>query len=301
MSQNEKSEVHENQMINYTIESPYMEDPGLILTRLSATEKQFGALGQAFKHLVDAKVKLRDKCDNLSVLLNEIGEFEGHSHGLGTSQICEVAKCLAMCQEPLDRVSERLGSAVTRNLQSTIKYCSIAKGQVKNVEKVKAQQLKAATNISKQRERGITDYRTLKKKLSQTQGANEKSERAIQELLETIETFERKRFGDLQQVMQNYLLLELNYHSKSLEAFTESYRKIVGMRFDPTLIYSIVNEEQVDMDATTTTSESTPSDDGRTTMNGVVVKGGERDFPSTSNKDGNDEERNSDASYSVSE
>jgi len=244
MSPLENDENHDPEIC---IETYYENNPQLIMDRVSSTEKKFQELSFAFNNLVQTKTQMRDRTDAVTLILNDFGVLDG-----ANSVVSNLARGLAACQEPLDRASERLNLTAAKTLQSTLKFCPTARVQIKKAVKSRTVELKAAQRIARNREKGISDYRKLAKRASESQTATENASKARNILMDAIETFERKRFNDLHCVLRDYVLSELNYHAKSVECFTNCFKLLNSFKFNPRDLYYIAKTE---IDSSITTND----------------------------------------------
>ncbi|MEN2497960.1 MAG: hypothetical protein MHMPM18_002293 [Marteilia pararefringens] len=206
--------------------------------------------------MIDAKLAARDRCHALCTTLCQIARADSDR-----SKLSNVANLIAQSQEPLDTSAAKLQAMCNMNLSSLIDCCPVARKELKRLIKQRDLQARNVQRLansaggvnsgsSGQRKDDLNDYRKLTKKLNETQIASENSSRAQREYFEALETFELKRFTDLYRVVMDYILLELDYHSRSLESFTNCYRELKDVTFDSTLIYNVdnctENEDQFD-------------------------------------------------------
>ncbi|KAK2190890.1 hypothetical protein NP493_65g02005 [Ridgeia piscesae] len=176
--------------------------------------------------------KLRDKGDELAKNVREYAEQEKLNHTMQQA-LKDFSEKLSAVQDYRESEMKRLESNVIEPLTLYGTQCKQAKGRLKLAFEARDRESKQQKALSKARDRNPNNRHQIKENELQT--ASLDASHAAKALEDEIEKFEKKKLQDIKNILGNFAKLELMFHAKALEMYTQCYQSMAMMNEDEDL------------------------------------------------------------------
>ncbi|XP_043923282.1 protein FAM92A isoform X4 [Protopterus annectens] len=176
---------------------------------VSNVEKHFGLLCQLLAAYIRKTARLRDKADSLVKEISIYADTETPNLKRGLKSF---AVELANIQD-------------YRTAQDDIKAALLAWSR----------ESKQMAQLEKTRQRNPSDRHIISQAESELQRATMDATRTSQQLEETIDNFERSKMKDIKKIFTEFITIEMAFHAKALEVYTNAYQHIKDIDEDEDL------------------------------------------------------------------
>lgn len=199
---------------------------------VSNVEKHFGALCQLLAAYIRKTAQLRDKADSL---VNEISIYADTETPNLKRGLKSFAVELANIQDYRSAQVERLEAKVLEPLKSYGTVVKLKRDDVKAALLARSHESKQMTQLERTRQRNPSDRHIISQAESELQRATMDATRTTQQLEETIDNFERNKMKDIKKIFTEFITIEMVFHAKALEVYTNTYQHIEDIDEDEDL------------------------------------------------------------------
>ncbi|XP_076470346.1 CBY1-interacting BAR domain-containing protein 1-like [Babylonia areolata] len=200
-----------------------------IQDRLTAIERHLGQLCDTFGSYTRKTARLRDKGDLLCREIAEYAEYEKWNPSLRKG-MTQFAESLSAVQDYREAQVNRLEKKVVSNLSGYGLLCKQTKNDLKGAftaqskeaaqkKKVDQMKLKAPQNKHQITHCMIQAERELQK-------LSVEASRSQHGLEQQVCSFEGKKVGDMKRVLREFVNIELVFHAKALELYTQCFQSL---------------------------------------------------------------------------
>ncbi|KAI0219971.1 Protein FAM92A [Lamellibrachia satsuma] len=203
-----------------------------IQDRVGRVEKHFGDMCTNFGAYSRKVAKLRDKGDELARNVREYAEQEKLNHTMQQA-LKDFSEKLSAVQDYRESEMKRMEIKVIEPLTLYGTQCKQAKERLKSAFAARDRESRHQRSLSKARDRNPNNRHQIKE--AEFQQASLDASHAAKNLEEEIEKFEKKKLQDVKDILGNFAKLELMFHAKALEMYTQCYQSIAMMNEDEDL------------------------------------------------------------------
>ncbi|KAG7201544.1 hypothetical protein KM043_004294 [Ampulex compressa] len=204
------------------------QEAKFVQDRIANVEKHFAELCTIFAAFTRKAARLRDKSDEVAKVINAYAESETINRTL-SSALTNFSATLSVIGDYRDAEVRRLDAKVISPLSQYSTICKHARDDVKSTFAARDKELTRRRQLDKVRERNPRNRQMISHAESELMKASVEVSRVIKGLEEQIDSFEKRKIHDLKTVLLDYVIIELSFHTKSLELLTKAYRDIADI------------------------------------------------------------------------
>ncbi|XP_075240705.1 CBY1-interacting BAR domain-containing protein 1-like [Convolutriloba macropyga] len=197
---------------------------GDVEKRINESEKNLAKLCEDFGAIARKTARLRDKGD---ILAEDLLNMADHEHKSGKQALQQSAQLLSLVQDYRQTQIERLEHKVIQPLKDYKELCRKGKADLKRTgdayKKEKSQQAAVQKMGSTGKEHNISQVSKAQSELRQSAAQAAKQ---TKDLEQGCQSFEERRVADMKQVLQDFIHIEMLFHAKALEIYTNMYRSV---------------------------------------------------------------------------
>nr|XP_002736146.1 PREDICTED: protein FAM92A1-like isoform X1 [Saccoglossus kowalevskii] len=197
-----------------------------VQSRIGSTEKHFADLCQQIAAYTRKTARLRDKGDDVAKALLTYADSETPSMKSGLTSFAE---CMSSVQDYRNAEVLRLESKVVTPLTLYGTECKHAKADLRAsfsaYHKEQAQQKK----LEKIRQKNPGDRHQISQAESELQKASVDATRSTKALEDEMDRFEKKKLQDIKTILRDFVNVELSFHSKALEVYSNAYQYLMSI------------------------------------------------------------------------
>lgn len=195
-------------------------------------EKYFGNMCQHFAAYTRKAAKLRDRGDLLVRLIGEYADTETPNLKSGIKNFTEN---IAKVQDYRNAEVERLEAKVIKPLKNYNAAVRRQKEDLKSTQIARDREAKQMAQLERTRQRNPSDRQIISQAETELQRATNEATRTTKCLEESIDNFERLKIRDIKKIFGEFALIEMAFHAKALEMYTNAYNSIQHVEEDTNL------------------------------------------------------------------
>ncbi|NXN20352.1 FA92A protein, partial [Indicator maculatus] len=200
---------------------------------VSNVEKHFGELCQIFAGYVRKTARLRDKAD---LLVQEINAYAATETPDLKAGLIKFAGEFSRLQDYRQAEVHRLEAKVVEPLKSYGTIVKLKRDDLKATLTAKNREAKQLSQLEKTRQRNPSDRHIIVSSAeSELQRASLDVTRTTRQLEETIDNFEKQKIKDIKNIFSEFINIEMLFHGKALEIYTDAYQIIQNIDEDKDL------------------------------------------------------------------
>ncbi|XP_037120072.1 protein FAM92A isoform X1 [Syngnathus acus] len=203
-----------------------------IQENISNVEKHFDEMCQMFAAYGRKAARLRDKAD---VLVREVADYADTETPSLKKGMKRYAEHLAKIQDYRQAQVERLEAKVIEPLKGYGAVVRRKREDVKAVQNARTRESKQMVQLERTRQRNPSDRQVISQAESELQRATMDAARTTRQLEETIDDFEKQKIRDIKRILCDFAAVEMCFHAKALELYTQAYQSISGVDEDDDL------------------------------------------------------------------
>lgn len=205
--------------------------PKFAKERTVFVENHFGQLCQTFGSITRKVARLRNKGDVLAKQLTKYASADEFSHS-STSNLKEFAKNLAAIQDYRHAEIGRLEKKVVKPLSEYGDKCKKVKTAVSKEEKAIKKVQKEKKQLVKVRQKSPSDEHSISQAEADVQKATSDEVIDHRNLKNQILLFEKKKIGDLKKILTDFVSVEMVFHAKAIEYYSQCYENLARIDED---------------------------------------------------------------------
>lgn len=199
---------------------------------VSNVEKYFGNMCQHFAAYTRKAAKLRDRGDLLVRLIGEYADTETPNLKTGMRDFTEN---IAKVQDYRNAEVERLEAKVIKPLKNYNAAVKRQKEDLKSTQIARDREARQMAQLERTRQRNPSDRQIISQAETELQRATNEATRTTKCLEESIDSFERSKIRDIKRIFGEFALIEMAFHAKALEMYTNAYNSIQHVDEDTNL------------------------------------------------------------------
>ncbi|XP_022345487.2 CBY1-interacting BAR domain-containing protein 2-like isoform X2 [Crassostrea virginica] len=197
----------------------------LVQDRISLAERHFGQLCDDVASYTRKCARLRDKGDQIAKDLVDYTEAETLNPSMVRS-LSEFASNISTVQDYRQAQVTRLEAKVLTPLANYGLKCKHAKNDIKEGMKVQDLEVSQRKKLDRLRQKSPADRAQLTMAETELQKASVKASAMTKNLEQLIDKFEEEKLKDLKKILTDFVNIEMVYHAKALEVYTECFQNI---------------------------------------------------------------------------
>ncbi|XP_030831360.1 protein FAM92A isoform X2 [Strongylocentrotus purpuratus] len=191
--------------------------------RINAVEKHFAELCQDFSAYSRKLARVRDRGDLLSKSLLTYAEAEAPSTKAGLTNFAEH---ISSIQDYRQAQVSRLEFKVVQPLTLYGTACKHAKDDLKSSFAAREKEINQQKKLDKVRQKAPSDRQQISQAESKLQKATVDATRSNKALEDQMDAFERKRLQDIKSILSEFVKIEMLFHAKCLESYTDAFQAL---------------------------------------------------------------------------
>uniref|UniRef100_A0A8D8D3C5 Protein FAM92A1 n=1 Tax=Culex pipiens TaxID=7175 RepID=A0A8D8D3C5_CULPI len=199
------------------------EQSKFILDRISTVEKHFGELCGAFAEFTRKLARLRDKSDELAHVTQDYSGSEKYNKSLATG-LSSLSKAITLIGDFQDLEVKRLENRIVSELSQYEIVCKHCKDNVKDAIVVRDKELAKRKQLDQARARNNRGKKTAKD--AELMKSNLEVTKSLKEMEEIVSKFEKQKLLDLKNLLMDFVMIELKFHSNAIEVLSATYQDI---------------------------------------------------------------------------
>ncbi|XP_054006100.1 CBY1-interacting BAR domain-containing protein 1-A isoform X2 [Hylaeus anthracinus] len=205
--------------------SVWEHEAKFVQDRISNVEKHFAELCTTFAAYTRKAARLRDKGDEIAKAIQNYAQSETVNRSL-TTGLTNFSATLSVIGDYRDAEVQRFDAKIIAPLSQYSALCKHAKDDVKNTFTARDKELTRKRQLDRLRERNPRNKQMISQAESELMKASVEVSRVVKGLEEQIDSFEKRKLHDLKTVLLDFVVIQLSFHSKTLELLTKAYQDI---------------------------------------------------------------------------
>lgn len=203
----------------------------MIQDRISFVEKHFGHLCDTMSSITRKCARLRDKGDELAKNLVNYTEAETMNPSI-VRNVSEFASNISTIQDYRQAQVMRLETKVVQPLMNYGIKCKQTKNDLKAAFAAQDREQAQKKKLEQIRQKSPGDRNKLSLAETELQKASVEASRISKALQEQADKFEVEKLKDLKKIMTDFVNIEMAFHAKSLEIYTQCFNNIAAIDID---------------------------------------------------------------------
>ncbi|XP_062615893.1 CBY1-interacting BAR domain-containing protein 2-like [Saccostrea cucullata] len=203
----------------------------LIQERINLVERHFGQLCDDVASYTRKCARLRDKGDQIAKDLVDYTDAETYNPSMVRS-LSEFASNLSSVQDYRQAQVTRLEAKVLTPLANYGLKCKQAKNDIKEGMKTQELEVNQRKKLDRLRQKAPANRAQLTMAETELQKASVKASAVTKNLEQLIDKFEEEKLKDLKKILTDFVNIEMIYHAKALEMYTECFQNIKSFDLD---------------------------------------------------------------------
>ncbi|XP_058450562.1 CBY1-interacting BAR domain-containing protein homolog isoform X2 [Malaya genurostris] len=199
------------------------EQSKFVLERISTVEKHFSELCEAFAEFTRKVARLRDKSDELAHTTQDFSSVEKYNKSL-SSGLSSLSKAITLLGDFQDLQVKRLENRIVSELSQYEVVCKHCKDSVKDAIISRDKELAKRKQLDQARTRIARGNRTSKD--SELIKSNMEVSKSLKEIEEIVGKFEKQKLTDLKNLLMEFVMIELKFHTNAVEVLSATYQDI---------------------------------------------------------------------------
>ncbi|XP_055992983.1 CBY1-interacting BAR domain-containing protein 2 [Sorex fumeus] len=191
-------------------------------------ETYFGHFCSLLAAYTRKTARLRDTADQLVKRLLDFANTESPEM---RAVMKSLAEDLAKVQDYRQAEVERLENKVLSPLKLYGAQIKQTRAEVKKFKRARNNEIKQLEKLEKLRQKSPSDRQMISQAESSVQRASVDASRTTQQLEETVDAFQRQKLRDLQKIFSDFVTVELVFHAKAVEVYSDAFRALNA--YDP--------------------------------------------------------------------
>lgn len=205
---------HSNQIPLYY---PVHIHAGVIRQRIDGVRSAFAPLCASFQTYAERSSRMRDAGDQISKRLFMLAEHCNYNASM-QGALLNFSRWVSALQDCENTRAMRINAKVVEKLAFYKTFCQRVEDDIKSGE---ATTLKHKTMFSElQQNKNVLNTRDALANYRESARTNDSSLSVIQQ---AADQFEHKKLTDMKQILHDYVQIELKYHCKALEMYSEAF------------------------------------------------------------------------------
>ncbi|XP_076635747.1 CBY1 interacting BAR domain containing protein Fam92 [Colletes latitarsis] len=205
--------------------SVWEHEAKFVQDRISNVEKHFAELCTTFAAYTRKAARLRDKGDEIAKAIQAYAQSETVNRSL-TNGLTNFSATLSVIGDYRDAEVQRFDAKIIAPLSQYSTICKHARDDVKNTFTARDKELTRKRHLDRLRERNPRNKQMISQAESELVKASVEVSRVVKGLEEQIDSFEKRKLHDLKTVLLDFVVIQLSFHSKTLELLTKAYQDI---------------------------------------------------------------------------
>ncbi|XP_072168906.1 CBY1-interacting BAR domain-containing protein 1-like [Diadema setosum] len=244
--------------------------------RINSVEKHFAELCQDFSAYTRKIARVRDRGDLLSKSILTYAEAEAPSTKTGLTAFAEH---ISSIQDYRQAQVSRLEFKVVQPLTLYGTACKHAKDDLKSSFAAREKEINQQKKLDKVKQKAPADRQQISQAESKLQKATVDASRSNKALEDQMDAFERKRLQDIKSILSEFVKIEMLFHAKCLETYTDAYQALQSIS-DEDDLEEFRNSLRPFNAADSTSRQSLLRHDSKASLNST----GASSYPSTNNR-----------------
>lgn len=199
---------------------------------VTSVEKYFGDMCQHFSAYARKTALLRDKGDLLVRLIGKYADTETPDLKSGLQGFTDN---LAKIQDYRNAEVERLEARVIKPLKNYNAVVRRQREDLKSTQNAREREARQMTQLEKTRQKNPSDRQIISQAETELQRATNEAKRSTKCLEESIDRFESQKIVDIKNIFGEFALIEMAFHAKALEMYTQAFNDIQQVDEDKNL------------------------------------------------------------------
>ncbi|KAI1904204.1 hypothetical protein AGOR_G00003270 [Albula goreensis] len=194
------------------------------------TEKYLGQFCTILAAYTRKTARLRDKAD---LLVQQLSDFANTEESELRTCLKNLAEDLAMVQDYRQAEVERLETRVVTPLKAYGDIVKIKRAELKKFNADRNREMKEVQKLDRIRQRNPADRQSIAE--ANALKASTNMNRNTRQLEETIIDFQRQKLEDVKRIFTDFLTVEMLFHAKALEVYSNTYQNLESLDIDKDL------------------------------------------------------------------
>ncbi|XP_038068066.1 protein FAM92A-like isoform X1 [Patiria miniata] len=194
-----------------------------IQQRINNVEKHFADLCQQFSAYSRKVARVRDKGD---VLAKSVLTYAGSEASSTKSGLTGFAEKLSSVSDYRQAMVDRLSQRVVHPLTLYGQNFKHTREDMKATFAARTKEINEQKKLENIRKKNPNNRQQIAQAESKLQRANVDASRTSRNLEDQMDSFERKRLQDLKSILSEFVKIEMLFHSKALEVYTEAWQHL---------------------------------------------------------------------------
>ncbi|ELT91785.1 hypothetical protein CAPTEDRAFT_177557 [Capitella teleta] len=199
-----------------------------IQNRISQVEHHFGNVCLAFGSYHRRCSKMRDSGDEVCRTVMDYCEQE-HLNHTTKHALREFSQYFSGVQDYRESQVKRLDAKVVEPLTMYGDACKQAKQRLKAAFAAQTREMKKKKSFDKVKENSPSDAHQVSLAKNDLQRAQVDVSYTTKQLEEEMDSFEKKKLEDIKKILVDFVNVEMVFHAKALEMYTQCHRALTSM------------------------------------------------------------------------
>ncbi|KAG8190385.1 hypothetical protein JTE90_022028 [Oedothorax gibbosus] len=205
-----------------------------IKDRISVTEKHFSEISSKLAAYLKKLSQVRDSGDDLAGSVTSYASTENLNLSL-RKYLMQFADILKAIQEYRDAEIQRIDVKVALEFSNYKPICKTAKSELKASFDLHAKELSMKNQLEKTRGKNPTNWQKIAQVEKEACRIQDEATRTTLELSKRIDNFEQRKIQDVKNTFLEFMKIELVFHAKAIELYTDAYNSIKNINVDEDL------------------------------------------------------------------
>ncbi|CAL1541301.1 unnamed protein product [Lymnaea stagnalis] len=197
----------------------------VIQDRITHIEQHLGQLCDIASSYTRKTARLRDKGDMLAKELMEFSEYEKWNPTLSTG-MTKFAESLSAVQDYREAEVKRLEGKILSPLVNYGLLCKQTKNDLKSAFAAIDAEVNQKKKLEATRTKSPGDRQKIVKLENTLQRVSLEASRSSKGLEQQVDKFEEKKLKDLKKIFRDFVTIEMHFHAKALELYTQCFQTL---------------------------------------------------------------------------
>ncbi|GFY72535.1 protein FAM92A [Trichonephila inaurata madagascariensis] len=205
-----------------------------IKERIHNVEKHFSEISSKLSAYNKKEAHVRDCGDDLAKSILNFATKENLNITLRSS-LMQFADLFIAIQEYRDAQIQRADVKVVLEFANYNSICKKAKSDLKTCFEIRAKEIAKKNQLEKARGKNPTDWQKIAQAERALNQAKDEATQTTVDLFKKIDNFERKKIEDIKNVLLEFIKIEMLFHAKAIELYTNAYNVIKTIKVEDDL------------------------------------------------------------------
>ncbi|XP_076254832.1 CBY1 interacting BAR domain containing protein Fam92 isoform X1 [Rhynchophorus ferrugineus] len=213
-------------MLNsFQIRKDCEEEAKFLQDHIQYNEKHLGKLCEVFSQYSKKVARVRDVGDEMAKAVNNYSANESVNKSLALG-LQNFSNSLSSLSDYSDLLVQNLDSKIVGILCKYEEICKRSREEIKHVFEAREKEIQRKKQLSKIKDRYPRNRQVIAQAEADVLKATNELSKTVYSIEEKATAFERQKLHDLKLILLDFITLQMGYHAKAIEIFSNCYKQV---------------------------------------------------------------------------